>query len=849
MVSNLVDGLSTTASGSSSALDVYPENRDIERALCEVLSEVAGVTNVSPDSHFFEDLNADSMTMAKFCARVRKRPDLPSVSMKDIYRNPTVRGLAAALVKASPVTSEPSVPVLAEMPTPGSTRQYVLCGVLQLLAFLAYIYGAAMAATTAYSWISAGSGFVQIYLRCVLAGGALFLVMCTLPIAAKWILIGRWKPERIPVWSMRYFRFWLVKTLVRANPLVLMVGSPLHILYLRALGAKIGKDVAIFAVETPVCTDLLTIGDGTVIRKDSHISGYHAIAGVIETGSVTIGKNALVSEQTVVDIGTSMGDGAQLGHASSLHTGQSVPDGEHWHGSPAQPTQTDFQTVQPMPLGTVRKVSYSAMQLVTTLFLYVPLTNAVLVVLFGEFPRLAAWMPGENAVVDVVVASLVFLVGLTVLGLLGAFVVPRILHLAFQPGKAYPFYGIHYSLHRTILRLTNLHFYLELFGNSSYILHYLKVLGYKISMEEQTGSNFGSAVKQENPYLVTVGRGTMVADGLSVLNADYSSSSFRLAHTTIGAHNFLGNTIAYPSQGKTGENCLLATKVMVPIDGHVRENVGLLGSPSFEIPRSVERDSRFDHLRTPDQLKASVAVKNRHNIRTMGLFLLSRWVHFLGLSTLLFVTDFYTKFGASAAAAEIVLIMLFSLSYFMLLERAAGGFRPMSPQFCSIYDPYFWWHERFWKFALAARLATIVGGTPYKNIISRLMGAKIGKRVFDDDCGMPERTLVTVGDDCTLNKASGIQAHSQEDGAFKSDRIKIGNGCTVGIGALVHYGVTMGDGAVVAPDAFVMKGTEVAPRTVWVGNPARELQGRPSNETRPLGAAAPTAAPALAARS
>ena len=79
----------------------------------------------------------------------------------------------------------------------------------------------------------------------------------------------------------------------------------------------------------------------------------------------------------------------------------------------------------------------------------------------------------------------------------------------------------------------------------------------------------------------------MVADGLSIINADYSASHFRVSPVAIGAHNFLGNRIAYPAQGRTGDNCLLATKVMVPMDGPVREGVGLLGSPSFEIPRTV----------------------------------------------------------------------------------------------------------------------------------------------------------------------------------------------------------------------------------------------------------------------
>ena len=57
------------------------------------------------------------------------------------------------------------------------------------------------------------------------------------------MLVGRWKPQEIRVWSLAYFRFWLVKTLVQRNPMVLFVGSPLYVLYLRALGAKVGRGV------------------------------------------------------------------------------------------------------------------------------------------------------------------------------------------------------------------------------------------------------------------------------------------------------------------------------------------------------------------------------------------------------------------------------------------------------------------------------------------------------------------------------------------------------------------------------------------------------------------------------
>ena len=116
----------------------------------------------------------------------------------------------------------------------------------------------------------------DIYLRSVVFASGFFVCLCTLPIVAKWVLIGRWKPQQIRVWSLAYLRFWVVKTLVQLNPLVLFAGSPLYSLYLRALGAKIGRGVAIFSRNVPVCTDLLTIGDGTVIRKDSFFNGYRA---------------------------------------------------------------------------------------------------------------------------------------------------------------------------------------------------------------------------------------------------------------------------------------------------------------------------------------------------------------------------------------------------------------------------------------------------------------------------------------------------------------------------------------------------------------------------------------------
>src|SRR6266581_4448959 len=93
--------------GAMSALAPIVERRavaaaSLEGILAEVLAGVLRTDGVPLDSHFFDELGADSLVMAQFCARVRKHGGLPSVSMKDVYAHPTIRSLAAAVADRAP---------------------------------------------------------------------------------------------------------------------------------------------------------------------------------------------------------------------------------------------------------------------------------------------------------------------------------------------------------------------------------------------------------------------------------------------------------------------------------------------------------------------------------------------------------------------------------------------------------------------------------------------------------------------------------------------------------------------------------------------------------------------------
>ncbi len=48
----------------------------------------------------------------------------------------------------------------------------------------------------------------------------------------------------------------------------------------------------------------------------------------------------------------------------------------------------------------------------------------------------------------------------------------------------------------------------------------------------------------------------------------------------------------------------------------------------------MERDTRFDHLRSGNELRRHLGMKNRYNLCTIALHLILRWLHTFVLTAL-----------------------------------------------------------------------------------------------------------------------------------------------------------------------------------------------------------------------
>lgn len=132
--------------------------------------------------------------------------------------------------------------------------------------------------------------------------------------------------------------------------------------------------------------------------------------------------------------------------------------------------------------------------------------------------------------------------------------------------------------------------------------------------------------------------------------------------------------------------------------------------------------------------------------------------------------------------------------------------------------------------------ATALGVT--RPVILRCLapGARIE---IGDDCGLSGTVIcaaisVTIGKRCLAGADVTIfdtdfHQHEPEgrryalpDWSHISAPVKIGDDVFIGTGAIIHKGVTIGDGAIVAARSVVTK--DVLPRSVVGGNPAKLLR-------------------------
>lgn len=162
-------------------------------------------------------------------------------------------------------------------------------------------------------------------------------MMLLLPILRR--LMGAATGEgRVPIRSFKVWSWYNYNGLILAWQTLFgkfWRSSALYVLFLRAMGAKIGKHVIVNS-NTVYDHDMLTIGDGTVIGGDAAIIGHVGEKGHLVREPIVIGKNCTVGQYTTVFPGARLGDNCHVGAMSLVPKGARLDSNAVYGGVPVR---------------------------------------------------------------------------------------------------------------------------------------------------------------------------------------------------------------------------------------------------------------------------------------------------------------------------------------------------------------------------------------------------------------------------------------------------------------------------------------------------------------------------------
>ncbi|MFO1304968.1 MAG: DapH/DapD/GlmU-related protein [Burkholderiales bacterium] len=113
--------------------------------------------------------------------------------------------------------------------------------------------------------------------------------------------------------------------------------------------------------------------------------------------------------------------------------------------------------------------------------------------------------------------------------------------------------------------------------------------------------------------------------------------------------------------------------------------------------------------------------------------------------------------------------------------------------------------------------------SPFSQLYYRLMGMKIGREVTLNSTAIADPSLIEIGDRATIGGSANLLAHYAQGGYLVIAPVRIGEGATIGMRAVIMGGVEVGAKAKVLANSFVLPNTKIPDGETWAGIPAQKI--------------------------
>jgi len=193
--------------------------------------------------------------------------------------------------------------------------------------------------SNAVSYLQVERNLWEIFLVFPFLYGAASVIGLLITAIFKWVIIGKYKPSKKPLWSNYVWRSELI-TGIYENFLVLfflniLTGTAFIKYPLRLLGCKIGKEVCLYTTQITEF-DLIKIDDYSSLNDNCTLQTHLFEDRVMKMSYVNIGKRCSVGGMAVVLYDSKMEDSSSLEPLSVLMKSETLPANTRFVGAPAK---------------------------------------------------------------------------------------------------------------------------------------------------------------------------------------------------------------------------------------------------------------------------------------------------------------------------------------------------------------------------------------------------------------------------------------------------------------------------------------------------------------------------------
>lgn len=791
--------------------EVVPPRTASERLVLDIWQSIFPGQEISCLDDFFTDLGGYSLLASRFISILRGDYGLSQVSVIDVYENPSVRSFAAHLDSGSEI--EEDRPDFKHVP-PGRFRMAKFLQAIGVLTVL-FLQGLLWVGPVVLAIYLSNIGFTETgsVVMGLLVRAAMVPVVLASVIVLKWTVVGKFKEGTYPIWSGPFLRYWYMGRLMAIAPVGFLTGTPLAGLYLRLLGAKVGRNVILESMDID-CPDVISIGDHCNLENSTWLHAAEVTQGELHIRKIRIEDGCTLGVRSGVSGGAELNKGATLRDLSSVGAGITIPKGEEWYGSPARKCEKRILPLydpQDQP-SRARWIFFGLIQCLLIGLLTMLESIPFMVIGFSLYTISEGWV---EYLWEPVWAILMVLFAMVQALAVKWAVLGRLKEGTYRFPSAYWIRKWFSDKHLELVSSVIVPIYDSLFARA-----------WCVALGMKCGHRCEIALPRRMPYdLVEMGEESFLASEVSIGMPIRRNGKLRLERTVVGKRVFLGNDSVVPQGTHVPEESLLGVLSLWPTLDEAGPNPrqAWLGSPAFRMPNR-EVNSQFDDVRLYHPTRRLYLERLAHEALRLVL---------PSLCSLLVASCFFEAFTFVWNESNIRVALLLSPVMYLLtgviaavLCRIAKAWLvgKYEPTVSPLWSPFVWKAETYsavlHDFGVPVFIQAIVG-TPFLAWLMRFLGAEVGKRTFINTTDWTETDLIHIGDDVSINTNAPLQAHLFEDRVMKVGPIRIGDRCSVG-----HYTVVLCESELKSDShvghlSLVMKGEKIPSHTFWAGSPVQ----------------------------